>query len=60
MAYLADVIDAHAQEVSGALSPIQDQVLSLCLTPERAVGGRVAVLWKPFIVTSLVLNIIVG
>ena len=60
VAYLADVIDTHAQGVRGALSPIQDQVLSLCLTPERAVGGRVIVLWKPFIVTSLVLNIIVG
>ena len=67
VAYLADATDAHVQGVSGAPSPIQDfgcqlhhQVLSPGLTPERAGGGRVVVLWEPFIITSLVLNIIVG
>ena len=58
--YLADATDTHVQGVSGAPSPIQDKVLSPWLTPECAVGGRVTVLWKPFIITSLVLNIIVG
>ena len=60
VAYLADATDTHVQGVSGAPSPIQDKVLSLCLTPEHAMGGRVVVLWKPFIITSLVLNIIEG
>ena len=60
VAYLADATDTHVQGASGAPSPIQDKVLSPCLTPELAVGGRVTVLWKPFIITSLVLTIIVG
>ena len=67
VAYLADATDTHVQGVSSAPCPIQDfgcqlhhQVLSPGLTPERAGGGRVVVLWKPFIITSLVLNVIVG
>ena len=67
MAYLADATDTHVQGVSSAPSPIQDfgcqlhhQVLSPGLTPECAGGGRVVVLWKPFIITSLILNVIVG
>ena len=67
MAYLADAADTHVQGVSIATSSIQDlgcqlhyQVLSLCVTLERTGGSRIIVLWKPLIITPLILDIVVG
>lgn len=66
-AYLADAADTHVQGVGVATSSIQylrcklhHQVLSPCVTLERTRGSRIIIPWKPLIITSLILNIIVG
>lgn len=67
VAYLTNAADTHVQGVSIATGSIQylgcqlhDQVLSLCMTLECAGGSGIIVSWKPFIVTPLILDIIVG
>lgn len=67
MAHLTNATDAHVQGVSIAARPIQylgcqfhDHILSLCVTLEGAGGSRIVILWKPFVIVSLVLDVIVG
>ena len=67
VAYLANTADTHVQRVRVAASSIQYlgcqlhyQVLSPCVTLECAGGSRIVVSWKPFIITPLILDVIVG
>lgn len=67
VAHLTDAADAHVQGVGAAASPIQDlgsqlhhQALSPSVTLERAGGNRIVVPGKPFVVTALILDVVVG
>lgn len=67
VAYLTNSTDAHVQGICAAASSIQDlgcqlhyQVLSPCMTLERTGGRRIVIPGKPFIITPLILDVIVG
>lgn len=67
VAHLTDAADAHVQGVGAAASPIQDlgsqlhhQALSPRMTLEGAGGSRIVVPGKPFVVTTLILDVVVG
>ena len=67
MAHLTNATDAHVQGVCAAASSIQylggqlhNQVLSPCVTLECTGGSRIIIPRKPFIITPLILDVIVG
>lgn len=67
VAYLTNAADAHVQGVRAAASSIQDlgcqlhyQVVSPGMTLERTGYSRIVIPGKPFVVTPLILDVIVG